>query len=72
MDLERLFKIYQEKNQIYSDAVEFDQTGSIVNSQEISGRLGAVKKSHKKFLKAFESIYGNDINKVLEWQNARI
>ncbi len=72
MNLEKLFKSYQEKMSVYDNAVEFDHAGNIVNAREVSGRNGAVKKAHKKFLKAFEAIYGDDINKVLDWQNARI
>ncbi len=72
MELEKLFEAYRDKERIYSESVMFDQTGKTINERKVAGKKGAVTKAHSKFSRAFKSIYGNNINKMLEWQNARI
>lgn len=72
MDLEKLFKEYQAKKVVYSNVVEFNHNGDIVNAREIAGRLGAVKKAHKKFIAAFENEKGEDLQNLIEWQQARV
>ena len=71
--LEQLFENYLKKQEAYDAVIEeyvsarLDPDGNATRGPKI-----AMTKAHRKFTKEFRSIHGDDINKLIEWQNARI